>query len=144
MRMLTVFVTALLLLSPSWADSASMKTLTKKAKAGDKNAQYDLAIEYLFGKEFSLKGIERKPDYAQAAKWLQKSAKQGNLKSQYLLGTLYERGRGVKKDAKQAFEWYKKAMRGGNMDAACPLAHLYEKMDIRPKDPEISRPCYMK
>lgn len=145
MRYLIVLVMAFLFGSSFvQAEEQTLTSLTQKAKAGDTSAQYGLALEYMFGKQFSRQGIEQKPRYYEAAKWLQKAAEAGHPKSQYLLGTLYERGRGVKQDSDLAVAWYKKAVAGGNMDAACPLARLYEKSDIHPKDPEITRPCYMK
>jgi len=75
---------------------------------------------------------------------MEHAAREGHAKAQYLLGTLYERGRGVPRDSKKAIHWYRQAVNNGNMDAACPLARLYEKSDMHPKDPEITRPCYMK
>lgn len=145
MRQLTVFVLLLLLsTSLAWGESDDVKTLTQQAKSGDAKAQYDLALHYLFAKEISQTGIETPPDYPQAALWMERAAKQGNAQAQYLLGTLYERGRGVGQNSNRAMEWYKKALGNGNMDAACPLARLYEASDIHPKDPEVTRPCYMK
>lgn len=145
MRLSTVFIAALLLsTSLTWADTANQQALTQKAKEGDAEAQYDLALHYLFTKEFSMEGIETPPNYPQAAHWMEQAAKQGHAQAQYLLGTLYERGRGVRPDSDKAMQWYKRAVRNGNMDATCPLARLYEKSDIHPKDPEVTRPCYMK
>ncbi len=123
-----------------WGDS---DTLLAKAKSGDPAAQYDLAVEQMFGKDVTDNGIERPPRYGEAAKWLTKAAKAGDPRAQYLLGSLYERGRGVRKNASAAMRLYKEAMKGGYKEAACPLARLYEQSDIHPKDPEITRPCYM-
>ena len=144
MRLLTLFFTLFLLTVTLHADTASLKSLIQKAKKGERAAQYELALHYLFAKEFSSDGMETPPDYPRAAHWMEQAAKQGDAKAQYLLGTLYERGRGVRPDSKKAIHWYRQAVNSGNMDAACPLARLYEKSDIHPKDPEITRPCYMK
>jgi TPR repeat protein len=145
MRLLTVFVSALLLsCTLSMAEEGDLTALIQKAKSGDASAQYDLGVHYLFAKEFSKRGIETPPDYPKAAHWMEKAASQGDAKAQYLLGTLYERGRGVRSNSEKAMQWYKQAVNNGNMDAACPLARLYEQSDIHPKDPEVTRPCYMK
>jgi len=138
-----IIITLLLAAAASWSDETA-DSLLPRAQKGDQAAQYDLALHYLFAKRFTPEGKEYAPDYVQAAQWLKKAAKAGHAKAQYLLGSLYERGRGVKQDNNQAMAWYKKAVAGGDSDAACPLARLYEKSDIHPKDPEISRPCYMK
>lgn len=145
MRQPALFISLLLIItSLAWGENADLKMLTKQAKSGDAGAQYDLALHYLFAKKLSQAGLETPPDYPQAALWMERAAKQGHAKAQYLLGTLYERGRGVLPDNDKAIYWYKKAVNNGNMDAACPLARLYEASDIHPKDPEITRPCYMK
>ena len=40
-----------------------------------------------------------KQDYAEAAKWYKAPAEKGNTYAQYLLGYLYEEGKGVSQDA---------------------------------------------
>jgi TPR repeat protein len=53
------------------------------------------------------KGV--KQDYAEALKWLRRSADQGNFHAQFNLGFMYEQGEGVERDLTVAKEWYKKA-----------------------------------
>jgi hypothetical protein len=139
-----VFLTLIFSAALFSTDESAYGELQLKAHAGDAAAQYDLALHYLFAKRISDANIEASPRYADAAAWLNQAAKQNHAKAQYLLGLLYERGRGVKKDAGTAMAWYKKALANGNKAAACPLARLYEASDIHPKDPEVTRPCYMK
>ena len=144
MQRFTLLISIFLLSTALYAANTSLQTLIQNAKKGNKTAQYDLAMEYMFGKQISQEGIEQPPRYAEAVKWLTKAATAGDPKSQYMLGTLYERGRGVNKSAAEAMKWYKKAVDNNFKEAACPLARLYEKSDIRPKDPDVTLPCYMK
>ena len=71
-------------------------------------------------------GFYIKKDYKQAAYWYQKSAKQGNAKSQYYLGAMYQVGRGVLKDYKQAFHWFQKSAKQGNATSQYFLGGMYD------------------
>lgn len=55
-----------------------------------------------------------------------KSAQQGNKLSQYNLGILYFRGKGVPKDNKQAFYWLEKSAQQGLAEAQRELGGIYE------------------
>jgi TPR repeat protein len=59
-----------------------------------------------------------------AAKWYRKAANQGEAKSQFTLGMIYEKGKGVKKDVAEAAKWYGKAAKQGNADAVHKLHKL--------------------
>ena len=61
-------------------------------------------------------------DDAKAAQSLRQSADQGNAIAQYWLGTLYERGHGVKADPAAAWRWYQSAAKKGNVKAMYNLA----------------------
>lgn len=71
-----------------------------RAKAGDAEAQLELAILYAKGE-----GVPQ--SYATAATWFRAAAQQGVPRAQYDLGVLYERGRGVPVDYGKAFAWYR-------------------------------------
>ena len=45
----------------------------------------------------------------EAAKFLAAAAEQGSVKGQFLMGVIYEHGRGVAEDPKKALEWYLRA-----------------------------------
>jgi TPR repeat protein len=48
-------------------------------------------------------------DYAEAVKWFQKAANQGNAIGQSSLGVMYQHGKGVPQDYAEAAKWYRKA-----------------------------------
>ncbi|MSP94890.1 MAG: sel1 repeat family protein, partial [Alphaproteobacteria bacterium] len=48
-------------------------------------------------------------DETEAARWLLRSAYQGDAVAEYWLGTLYARGAGVPADIAQALHWYEAA-----------------------------------
>jgi len=52
-------------------------------------------------------------------------AKQGDTKSQYAIGEMFEKGRGTIKDNKKAFEWYSKAAKQNNKKAAYKVGRAY-------------------
>lgn len=64
-------------------------------------------------------------DYAKARRHLLPLAEQGNVKAQYALGRLYEKGRGVDRDFVEALKWYRKAAEKGHADSQYRLAVGY-------------------
>lgn len=56
---------------------------------------------------------------------LKKIAEQGDVDTQYYLGTLYERGIGIAQDFQQAAFWYKKSAEQGNVNAQFNIANCY-------------------
>src|SRR5690606_14787385 len=94
-------------------------------------------------------GVEQ--NYTEAAKWYTKSAEQGNVNAQALLGYFFNVGQGVEKDYKKAIEWYTKAAEKGNADAQYNLGVCYlennpkqaiywfEKVIADPKQPDVRK-----
>lgn len=64
----------------------------------------------------ALKYFEAK-EYTKVLDLFEKSVKEGNAKSQYLLGHLYQEGLGIQKNNIKARSWYKKAALQGNVQA---------------------------
>jgi TonB family protein len=52
-------------------------------------------------------------------------AESGYASAQFLLGSLYAQGRGVRQDDSRALDWYRTAARLGNADAAYALGEIY-------------------
>ena len=143
---------------------AELKSLEKKAKDGDKVAQFQIADIYYDGEELDKNyelavfwykksavqgyvkaqynlammyeyGIGTKKDYRNAALWYQKSATNGNIKAQFNLGNMYENGIGLIKNYKRAFYWYEKSAKQGYEGSQFKLGYMYEKgIGGRPKN----------
>lgn len=88
-----------------------LERLREAAELGHGRAQFDYAVKLL-------EGIDLARDDAAAAGWLERSAEQGYPDAQYLLGTLYQRGRGVVASAEIATRLYRLASHQGH-----PAAH---------------------
>lgn len=55
-----------------------------------------------------------------------KAAEQGDAKAQFLLGTMYDDGKGVPQDYKQAVVWYRKAAEQGSSSGQILLGTMYD------------------
>ena len=66
-----------------------------------------------------------KSDYKTALREWQPLADQGDADAQFLLGRMYDTGRGLLKDYKQAEKWYRKAADQGNVLAQYSLGLMY-------------------
>ncbi|MGD9802076.1 MAG: hypothetical protein AB7E81_11955 [Hyphomicrobiaceae bacterium] len=90
-------------------------SLRLAAAQGDAAAQLEVATRLAEGK-----GVRQ--DFAEAARWYERSANQGQAIAQYRLATLYERGMGVKPDRVKAKALYEKSAEQGNLKAMHNLA----------------------
>lgn len=102
-------------------------SLRLAAANGDSSAQFEVGARFAEGE-----GVSQ--NFAEAAKWYQRSAEQGFALAQYRLGTLYERGLGLKVDRKQASIWYLRAAEQGNIKAMHNLAVLSANQSDRAPD----------
>jgi hypothetical protein len=93
-------------LSPSSNKESDFNDCLKEANAGDAKAQYQLAEMY-----------GTSGDRNTAFTWYTKSAENGYIKAQNILGFLYYWGLSVDRDVEKAFEWYKKAAEQGDKEA---------------------------
>ncbi|MDR0543854.1 MAG: hypothetical protein LBG30_00685 [Odoribacteraceae bacterium] len=64
-------------------------------------------------------------DYAGAAEWFLKAAKEGHVHAQLMLGLCYRLGRGVPADPKESLAWFHKAADQGCVDAWLILGTMY-------------------
>jgi len=88
------------------------------AKAGNAEAQHNLAMLYRTGK-----GVKK--DLSASFKWFQQAADQGVSDAQYYLAYMYESGEAVEKNQKKAIEWYRKAAERGQGLAQINLGVIY-------------------
>lgn len=128
-------------------NSSTINSFLTNAKNGDQDAQYQVAINYLEGKQgfdqdvkkaidwlqtaannnyskasttlglLYYEGKKVDRDYRSAATWLEKSANNGDPLAQYTLGTIYQNGLGVNKNNTTAIKWYRKAANQGHRGA---------------------------
>jgi len=98
--------------------SVDMKSLRKKAEAGDANAQFTIGSMHENGS-----GVHQ--DYAEAARWYRKAAGRGDARAQYNLGIMHQNGWGVPQDDTEAVKWYRKAAMQGVASAQYNLGFMY-------------------
>ena len=63
--------------------------------------------------------------FEEAVRLLQDPASQGNSEAQFLLGTCYYNGEGIKKDPDEAAKWFRKSAEQGDIDAQYKLGLCY-------------------
>lgn len=99
--------------------TSARTSLSARAAQGDASAQTELGLDYLNGRA----GLH--VNDAQAARWLERAARQGQPFAQFRLATLYARGHGVPANPGLALIWYEAAARQGNRKAMHNLAVAY-------------------
>lgn len=65
-------------------------------------------------------------DYAKAAAWYRKAARQNHAMAQSNLGVLYEKGLGIRRSYKKAAAWYRKSAEQGEPTAQFNIGNAYE------------------
>ena len=85
-------------------------------------------------------------DYVWEAKFAKElpKAEQGNVKSQYAIGEMYEKGKGTEADTNKAFKWYVEAAGKGNKKAAYKVGLFYYKGQAVTKNYRIARTWFTK
>ena len=105
------------------SDDAKTKSFRAKAEKGDAQAQFDLGSLYLFHDYDSNFEV----DHAKGMGWIRKSAAQGNVRAQDLMGCLHYQGRILAKDEVEAVKWFRKAAAQGDAYAQFNLGHCFYK-----------------
>lgn len=93
------------------------ESLADRARKGDANAAYDLAIEHFFGRK-------RPVNLILAVYWFRRAADAGHTASQYNLARCFERGWGCRKSNAMAALYYRRAMQGNLAEAMARYAEL--------------------
>ena len=116
-------------------------SLKASAQAGDRQAQYEVAM--IYAHESSDKPVAR--DNFEAAAWMEKAAKSNHKMAQFHLGTYYEKGLGVDRNLELALKWRRSSALLGCKQAQRWMGHLYwgifnndntfAALAIDPKDP---------
>ena len=97
--------------------------LTKAAKNGKDYAAYQLAKEYLTGKNIS-------KDVKQAEWWFTQAAQSGNVFAQYALGKAYLFGKDLSRDQDRAVYWLEQASGQVNTYAESLLERVHDILGI--------------
>ena len=118
--LLIALVTAWYGIPAAQAQGSSFSNLAARADAGDSSAQYKLAYLLVHDPDVD------SPDFAIALRWLRSSAANHSAAAEFILGYLYEHGRGVPVDYGQAMENYLAAAKQGNAGAENNLGALYQ------------------
>lgn len=99
--------------------STPIVALIEMAEKGNKNAQYDVGVIYLYGR-----GVPK--DENKAFEWFNKAAASGYSVAEYAVGRMYYYGQGIAQSGKLAQEWFQKAAEKGNADAQYALGVMYQ------------------
>ena len=101
------------------ADSKSINTdqLAEKARSGDTASQYDLALEYFFGRNRTVNPVL-------ALYWFRRAADAGHVESQYNAARCFERGWGCRRSMGMALNYYIKAKENNLPEAKLRYAEL--------------------
>ena len=147
---LWVALAMLVCIATVWAQSKGIDpSLLAKAKAGDANAEFQLALRLMNGSG----GVQQ--DTREAMIEFQKAAEKGNAEAQYMLGQIYEDGgmgmavpdsdgsytngrvvnfHPVPNDFGLAAKWYRMAAKQGNALAQNHLGLIYADGRAVPQD----------
>lgn len=88
------------------------KSTLKRAKAGDRQAQHLLGLQYAEGTDGVLQNQKR------ARKWFRRAARQDLPESAYRLGVMYWNGEGGEEDVETARSYLERAVQAGGIEAA--------------------------
>lgn len=131
-----VLSAVLFCISGAWAQSTASEpiapkgidpTLIAKARAGNVDAEFQVAMQYENGN-----GVAQ--DNKQAAYWFGKASEQGNVRAEYFLGVAYLYGHGVPQDTAKGLALLKRAAAQGHPSAQTDLAHLFLTGKYVPQD----------
>jgi uncharacterized protein len=100
-----------------------LDAIKARAEAGDRKAGRLLAEMYYVGRG----GVDQ--NFAEAARWYEKLAKQGDPRAQTSLGLMYARGYGVPKNMEAARRWWSFAASQNDPGAQYNLGVIYAEGD---------------
>jgi len=96
-----------------------------KAKSGYTKAEKEQQIILSQSNLRKAKNAIDEHRFEEAVRLLQDPASQGNSEAQFLLGTCYYNGEGIKRDVDEAAKWFRKSAEQGDMDAQYKLGLSY-------------------
>lgn len=94
------------------------------AESGHAEAQFRLAVQYLFGSYSQPSESETQEWLRLSVEWFRKAAEQGHAEAQCNLGVRYFCGQGVEASDSEAAKWYRKAAEQGHAQAQVFLGDM--------------------
>ena len=92
-----------------------------KARRGDPDAQYDVAVSLAVG-------MGTDADMAQAREWYERAARQDHPDAAFHLAAMLSSGEGGRRSKRDAMKWLRRASVLGSGDASIALAECEEDM----------------
>lgn len=109
-------------MSPDFGASDANPAIRQAAENGDPNAQYQLGLAIV--QRHWERGSQSM--IGDATTWIRRAAERNHARAQFVLGALYQTGRGVIQDDRQAIEWYRRAAGQGDALAMTRLGRMIE------------------
>ncbi|MFZ4537107.1 tetratricopeptide repeat protein [Propionivibrio sp.] len=101
------------------ASAALDPEVRKAAEAGDAGAQFRLGLSLMQDTAHSAEAS------AEALRWLQLAAENGNTEAMVVLGRMFRSGVGILQNFGQSSKWIQTAAAGGNPEGMLELGRLY-------------------
>lgn len=114
-------------------DAKAYNLLRKSAELGYADSQYLIAMRFLTGND----GAEE-PNHAEAVRWFEAAAAQGNGEAMYELSRCFLKGKGVTVDVDASINWLKRAADSGLAEAQCKLGEAYGNGEDVKQDMDLS------
>jgi uncharacterized protein len=127
-RVACALLAAAWLASAGAQDKVNVEDLKLRSGAGDKSATRQLAEIYYVGRD----GVAQ--DFAEAARWYERLASQGDARAQASLGLMYARGYGVPRNLETARRWWSFAAAQNDPGAQYNLGVVYATGEGVPQD----------
>src|SRR5262249_32213372 len=83
-------------------------------------------------------------NYELALKELHPMAEAGDSRAQWVVGVMYDQGRGIGRDRAQAAQWYRRSAEQGNARAQTSLGYLYQIGQGVPQDRRLAVQWFQK
>lgn len=104
-------------------DEQTFAEILELAEQGVTACQIELGNGYLVGA--SVAGRKLTQDFAEAMRWLEPAHRKGASTATFILGTMYEEGKGTPVDGGKAIEYYEAAASQGGYLPCVRLARIY-------------------
>lgn len=104
---------------------ADLPERISQANQGDREMQYQLALDYQSGHNAPVSAED-------AFYWLQQAAESGHKVAMITLAEAYLAGNGTEKDSDKALFWLTRALVAGNAEAALRIGQLYQSLPNSP------------